>query len=89
MQAKYKTLGCTLVVTQNYLITLREDFSAPLKQWHMLRNMDPTMKSGPDGGSQKAQRSAQATKGRLDMDHLTAENSSLVTYSNTRDVQII
>ncbi|CAD6996187.1 unnamed protein product [Ceratitis capitata] len=32
MQEKHKTLGCTLVVTQNHLITLREDFSAPLKQ---------------------------------------------------------
>lgn len=32
MQDKHKTLGCTLVVTQHHLITLREDFSAPLKQ---------------------------------------------------------
>ncbi|XP_050341084.1 uncharacterized protein LOC126767648 isoform X2 [Bactrocera neohumeralis] len=32
MQEKHKTLGCTLVVTQHHLITLREDFSAPLKQ---------------------------------------------------------
>ncbi|KAL9897131.1 pleckstrin homology domain-containing protein pruning defect 1 isoform 1-T1 [Glossina fuscipes fuscipes] len=34
MQEKHKTLGCTLVVTQNHLITLREDFSAPLKQFN-------------------------------------------------------
>ncbi|XP_017463464.1 PREDICTED: uncharacterized protein LOC108356870 isoform X1 [Rhagoletis zephyria] len=32
MQEKHKTLGCSLVVTQNHLITLREDFSAPLNQ---------------------------------------------------------
>ncbi|XP_053969439.1 uncharacterized protein LOC128871596 [Anastrepha ludens] len=32
MQEKHKTLGCTLIVTQNHLITLREDFSSPLKQ---------------------------------------------------------
>ncbi|KAH8383520.1 hypothetical protein KR009_009075 [Drosophila setifemur] len=30
-QEKHKTLGCTLIVTQNHLITLREDFSAPLR----------------------------------------------------------
>ncbi|XP_017011768.2 uncharacterized protein prd1 [Drosophila takahashii] len=29
---KHKTLGCTLIVTENHLITLREDFSAPLRQ---------------------------------------------------------
>ncbi|XP_067614466.1 uncharacterized protein prd1 isoform X2 [Eurosta solidaginis] len=32
MQEKHKTLGCTLIITQNHLITLREDFSAPLKR---------------------------------------------------------
>ncbi|KAH8295207.1 hypothetical protein KR018_008710 [Drosophila ironensis] len=31
-QEKPRTLGCTLIVTQNHLITLREDFSAPLRQ---------------------------------------------------------
>ncbi|XP_037955869.1 uncharacterized protein LOC119686490 isoform X2 [Teleopsis dalmanni] len=31
MQKKHKTLGCSLVVTENYLITLREDFTAPLQ----------------------------------------------------------
>ncbi|XP_001359671.4 uncharacterized protein prd1 [Drosophila pseudoobscura] len=30
-QEKHKTLGCTLIVTENHLITLREDFSAPLR----------------------------------------------------------
>lgn len=32
MQEKHKTLGCTLVVTQNHLITLREDFLSPLRK---------------------------------------------------------
>ncbi|KAI8043890.1 uncharacterized protein LOC128252514 [Drosophila gunungcola] len=31
-EEKHKTLGCTLIVTENHLITLREDFSAPLRQ---------------------------------------------------------
>lgn len=28
----HKTLGCTLIVTTNHLITLREDFSSPLRR---------------------------------------------------------
>lgn len=32
MQEKHKTLGCTLVMTENHLITLREDFRAPLRR---------------------------------------------------------
>lgn len=32
LQEKHKTLGCTLVVTQNHLITLREDFTSPLRK---------------------------------------------------------
>ncbi|KMZ04167.1 uncharacterized protein LOC6728469 [Drosophila simulans] len=31
-EEKHKTLGCTLIVTENHLITLREDFSAPLRK---------------------------------------------------------
>jgi len=31
-EEKHKTLGCTLIVTDNHLITLREDFSAPLRK---------------------------------------------------------
>ncbi|EDV43255.1 uncharacterized protein Dana_GF16616, isoform A [Drosophila ananassae] len=42
-QEKHKTLGCTLIVTQNHLITLREDFSAPLKQL----NQQPAEQVGP------------------------------------------
>lgn len=32
MQERHKTLGCTLVMTSNHLITLREDFTAPLRR---------------------------------------------------------
>ncbi|EDW59671.2 uncharacterized protein prd1 isoform X2 [Drosophila virilis] len=32
LQERHKALGCTLIVTQNHLITLREDFAAPLRQ---------------------------------------------------------
>lgn len=31
-QERQKTLGCTLVITSNHLITLREDFSSPLRR---------------------------------------------------------
>lgn len=39
MQDKHKTLGCTLVMTSNHLITLREDFSSPLRR--VLPNAQP------------------------------------------------
>lgn len=32
VQEKNKTLGCTLIMTNNHLITLREDFSSPLRR---------------------------------------------------------
>ncbi|CAO1401335.1 unnamed protein product [Diamesa hyperborea] len=32
MQERHKTLGCTLIMTSNHLITLREDFSSPLRR---------------------------------------------------------
>lgn len=31
-QERHKTHGCTLIVTSNHLITLREDFSSPLRR---------------------------------------------------------
>lgn len=37
MQEKHKTLGCTLVMTENHLITLREDFRAPLRRINKYR----------------------------------------------------
>lgn len=39
LQERHLTLGCTLVVTQNHLITFREDFRAPL------RRITPTVQS--------------------------------------------
>lgn len=39
MQDKHKTLGCTLIMTSNHLITLREDFSSPLRR--VLSNTQP------------------------------------------------
>ncbi|XP_055848213.1 uncharacterized protein LOC129913510 isoform X2 [Episyrphus balteatus] len=50
MQEKHKTLGCSLIVTQNHLITLREDFSAPLRQMNKSPNKSSTLqdrKSSP------------------------------------------
>jgi PH domain len=32
MEERQKTLGCTLIMTENHLITLREDFSSPLRR---------------------------------------------------------
>lgn len=32
MQERHKALGCTMVLTSNHLITLREDFTAPLRR---------------------------------------------------------
>ncbi|XP_059619926.1 uncharacterized protein LOC132263924 [Phlebotomus argentipes] len=32
MQERHSTLGCTLIMTANHLITLREDFAAPLRR---------------------------------------------------------
>lgn len=32
MKEKQKILGCTLVMTENHLVTLREDFSSPLRR---------------------------------------------------------
>lgn len=39
MNEKPKLLGCTLIMTENHLITLREDFSSPLRRVH---NQKPT-----------------------------------------------
>lgn len=32
MEERQKTLGCTLIMTENHLLTLREDFSSPLRR---------------------------------------------------------
>lgn len=66
MQEKHKTLGCTLVVTQNHLITLREDFSAPLRKL-----------KDDDDEKDKPQSTKDTTKVEDDSQYLT-ETTSLV-----------
>ncbi|XP_023035902.1 uncharacterized protein LOC6651248 [Drosophila willistoni] len=48
LQEKHKTLGCSLIVTQNHLITLREDFSAPLRQIQMKAMPDEQLSIVPE-----------------------------------------
>lgn len=48
LQEKHLTLGCTLIMTENHLITLREDFTAPLRRVNTLlsptkENLDPNI----------------------------------------------
>lgn len=42
-QERHKTLGCTLVITSNHLITLREDFSSPLRRLNSKGIMSPAI----------------------------------------------
>lgn len=42
MEERQKTLGCTLIMTENHLITLREDFSSPLRR---VASQQPTIMS--------------------------------------------
>lgn len=53
MQEKHKTLGCTLVITSNHLITLREDFSAPLRRLNSTGVVSPARKPTHDAISRK------------------------------------
>lgn len=59
MQDRHKSLGCTLVMTNNHLITLREDFSSPLKRNSTLTPStsgtfsSPPLKENIDPNSQK------------------------------------
>lgn len=41
MQEKHSTLGCTLIMTPNHLITLREDFQAPLRRMNLNKVTTP------------------------------------------------
>ncbi|GAB0093728.1 uncharacterized protein DMENIID0001_089020 [Sergentomyia squamirostris] len=52
MQDKRSTLGCTLIMTPNHLITLREDFSAPLRRVNTLCPRSPSKENlDPNGRS--------------------------------------
>lgn len=42
-QERHKTLGCTLVITSNHLITLREDFSSPLRRLNSKGMLSPAI----------------------------------------------
>lgn len=42
-QERHKTLGCTLVITSNHLITLREDFSSPLRRLNSKGTVSPAI----------------------------------------------
>lgn len=44
-QERHKTLGCTLVITSNHLITLREDFSSPLRRLNSKGMLSPAISS--------------------------------------------
>lgn len=49
MQERHKTLGCTLVMTSNHLITLREDFTAPLRRVNAVTSGVNAIMSPPKG----------------------------------------
>lgn len=46
-QERHKTLGCTLVITSNHLITLREDFASPLRRLNSKGAIEPTIPARP------------------------------------------
>lgn len=46
-QERHKTLGCTLVITTNHLITLREDFSSPLRRLNSKGAIEPSVLPKP------------------------------------------
>lgn len=47
MQDRHKSLGCTLIMTNNHLITLREDFSSPLRRNSSITPSSSTVLSPP------------------------------------------
>lgn len=53
LQEKHKTLGCTLVITSNHLITLREDFSSPLRRLNSTGYITATPKPPKECSSRK------------------------------------
>lgn len=47
LQERHKTLGCTLVITSNHMITLREDFSSPLRRLNSTGFASPAPRMAP------------------------------------------
>lgn len=52
-QERHKTLGCTLVITSNHMITLREDFSSPLRRLNSTGLMSPAPRKSKETCSRK------------------------------------
>lgn len=51
LQERHKTLGCTLVITSNHMITLREDFSSPLRRLNSTGFTSPALRMAPVSSS--------------------------------------
>lgn len=47
LQERHKTLGCTLIITSNHMITLREDFSSPLRRLNSVGFTSPAPRLTP------------------------------------------
>lgn len=77
MQEKHKTLGCTLVVTQNHLITLREDFTSPLRK--LIHKEEQNNREDNNA-------TPTLSKQEEDINHYLPETSSLVSNSNLVNV---
>lgn len=96
LQEKHLTLGCTLVMTSNHLITLREDFTAPLRRVNKIssplkENIDPNMKrhmsnsSILDTTSEISSVTSNASTPTLNMDKRT--NSNMSTPTKQKNLQ--
>ncbi|XP_052866979.1 uncharacterized protein LOC128273103 [Anopheles cruzii] len=53
VQERRRTLGCTLIMTSNHLLTLREDFSAPLRRSTAIGNGGEISQPSPSSSSQQ------------------------------------
>ncbi|KAJ6636173.1 Pleckstrin likey domain-containing family M member 2 [Pseudolycoriella hygida] len=78
MQEKHKTLGCTLVMTSNHLITLREDFTAPLRRVNAVTS---AVASAPKVSASNASR-------KLSVSTITTDtmNDSMSSLSNSTNL---
>jgi hypothetical protein len=76
---KPKTLGCTLIMTENHLITLREDFSSPLRR---ITHQQPTILS-PSVFASSSQQQQQQQKENIDPNCLMTRKLSSSTIVDT------
>ncbi|XP_063708869.1 LOW QUALITY PROTEIN: uncharacterized protein LOC134837424 [Culicoides brevitarsis] len=80
MQDRHKSLGCTLIMTNNHLITLREDFSSPLRRNSNTISPSSTALSPPlkeNVDPNLAKKLQQAATARLTFDDCHSEISSI------------